>query len=593
MKLGRKWNADDIVYADINAGRQMRAGNKMNIKKRISAAFLTVLLILTLAIIVAMILLVATGNNYTSCINYYAITQGTTGKMGMEVSSTYNMAKTISFSQASEADLTTIDENISNIRRQLDSLDMSARNQKLAVGDPGNKAQEQNIRDSFALLITNVDSYLVSIQQLKDSAGSVEEKQELLQRDIDPVYAQIQEQIPAYIDLLNETADMQLNQLSDGIIFFCGLIILATFICYFVSNTITKKLAKRISSPAELMVAATEQLAVGNLGVEIDYESEDEIGMLSQSLKSTIVTWKIYINDIKKLMNEMAAGNFDVSMTADFKGDFNEIKEAGIRIVDSLNEALSEINLSSDKVTSSSDEVSNSAKLLADGSSEQAKALDNLCDNMDALTDQVKENSQKAGYASQKAIQVGVQVDKSNEQMKYMMESMKIIDQTSNEIWSIMNVINDIASQTNLLALNASIEAARAGEAGKGFAVVAQEIRGLAGKSADAARDTAALIQNSMQAVKSGTATASETTKFMEETVLLTKESVSIIDEIAVASEKQSVSIQNVSQNVENIAAIIQTNTAAAEESAAISEELYEQSSVLRGLVSQFKLKTR
>lgn len=569
----------------------------MSIKKSIKKAFFSVVIVLTIAIIVAIFLLKTTGKNYTNCINYYGISQGTTGKIGMDIYQSYNLANAMSFSKNEEVSQnaqSNFNALLTNMEELMKTLETCVEKQKFSVNSEPNNNQVQKIKDSFLTFKQDYEVYKSSLKKLIDlssNSNNQSQMQEIINNEARAAYEQVSAEIVPLIDLLDEAAHMFLSQLLQGIILFIGIILLVLIIGYIVSVRITNKLSKKISVPAKQMAEAAKQLSEGNLNIQIMYSSEDEIGILADALKFTISSWKTYINEINRLMNEIAEGNFNIDVNANFKGDFSKIKEAIIKIINSLDYTLSEISNASNRVNSNSDNVSNSAKILADGSSEQATALQFLSNNMEQLAEQVKQSAQKAEQASQKATLAGSQINKSNQKMKNMINSMEVINKTSNEIQNIMNTIDDIASQTNLLALNAAIEAARAGEAGKGFAVVAEEIRELAGKSAEAAKDTAMLIEDSIKAVREGTQTADETAKFLEETVELAKDSVLLIDEIAGVSSEQSKFIDGVTENVEHISSVIQSNTAAAQESSATSEELYQQSSLLKEMVEKFKLK--
>lgn len=348
---------------------------------------------------------------------------------------------------------------------------------------------------------------------------------------------------------------------------------------------------KRITAPLSKLTTGVEQFAKGDLSVDIQVTSNDEIGVLAGSVRRTIQNLKGIIENISQTLAQISQGNLDLEVEGEYVGDFLPIRNALEHIMASLNNTLGQINQSSYQVSSGADQVSSGAQALSQGATEQASSVQELAATVNEISSQVQMNAVSAKSANEKASAVGREMTESNEQMQHMIQAMNDINVSSAEIGKIIKTIEDIAFQTNILALNAAVEAARAGQAGKGFAVVADEVRNLSSKSSEASKDTVRLIENSMQSVENGTRIAGETQAALLSAVKGAQEVAGIVNTISTACDEQADSIKQVTVGLDQISAVVQTNSATAEESAAASEELSGQAQILKSLVGQFTIK--
>ncbi|MCL1900460.1 MAG: methyl-accepting chemotaxis protein, partial [Promicromonosporaceae bacterium] len=277
----------------------------------------------------------------------------------------------------------------------------------------------------------------------------------------------------------------------------------------------------------------------------------------------------------------------------DYYGEFATIREALLNLRGRLSETLNMIGDSSNGITSSSAQVSESVRVISQGARRQSESTGHLRDTVGLIAEQAAGNVGRAAKATENADLVAKRIAESNQQMQQMTQAMEDIKTSSDEIKKIMKTIDDIAFQTNILALNASVEAARAGSAGKGFAVVAEEVRNLAGKSADAAQNTAQLIENSLSAVARGATLAQHSSRGMEAIVEGSSGVANIIGEISQESEKQSSLIQEIRADVITITDVVRENTDAVDANIASSAELSNQAETLQNLVGQFNYDSR
>ncbi len=386
------------------------------------------------------------------------------------------------------------------------------------------------------------------------------------------------------VPLAESEAAMRTAYMTSAAIVLALVILIIVFLLIFVQRMIAKPLAG--------MAGVASELSRGNLGTELKYTAGDELGILANALRSTVSSLQNYIRDISDKLGRMSGGDMRISIDLDYIGDFYAIREAIENISSTLNDTLLNISTAAEQVSTGSAQVASGAQTLAAGSTEQASAVEQLNASVQKVAEQAEENSENVKTATEFVEEAFTGMNAGNERMKQLTESMANIGTASRQIASITKAIEDIAFQTNILALNAAIEAARAGNAGRGFAVVADEVRNLAGKSAEAAKQTADLIRHSVATVSEGTEIAANTAQIMEDVGVKAHKVIESIAKIEQASLEQAAAIRQIKQGLGQVSAIVQTNAATAEENSATSEEMSAQASTLREEVGKFRLHT-
>lgn len=343
--------------------------------------------------------------------------------------------------------------------------------------------------------------------------------------------------------------------------------------------------ALRISRPIEKAMGLAVTIQDGDLSQRLHLQSKDEIGRMANALD----TMADRLEEKAQLARTIAEG--DLSCEVPISSDRDVLGQALQTMTRGLGNLIQQSNQAARQMLTGSSQVSDASQTLSQGATEQASSLEEIGASMNQMGSQTDHNADNASQANTLAAAARDAAEKGNGQMEHMVTAMGEIQESSQEISRIIKVIDDIAFQTNLLALNAAVEAARAGRHGKGFAVVAEEVRNLAARSAKAAKETGALIEQSSGRVKRGTDIANGTFSALQEIVESVAKVTDLVGEIAAASKEQAQGISQVNQGLGQIDSVTQQNSANAEETAAASQELSSQAQALLDLLSTFRLR--
>lgn len=362
------------------------------------------------------------------------------------------------------------------------------------------------------------------------------------------------------------------------------VVILMMIVSVVIGIILLMRLIRQIVPPIEILTCAADDLAKGNVDIEFDINSNDEMKVLADSFRSMA-------EEIRKqahVLDNISHGDYTASIPVRSEKDL--MNKSINHMIDENNRMINEIKQTSDMVSRGARQISDGAQLLSTGSSEQSSKLEHLFGSLKHVQERAGENSDLASQTMDDILKTERLLGDSLKYMEEMTQAMDTISASSQGIAKVIRLIEDIAFQTNILSLNAAVEAARAGQHGKGFAVVAEEVRNLAGKSAKAAEETAHLIEESISNVERGTKIAEETAQSLAQVGEIAESNADAIGKTNDVSTEQSDSIREITKGLEQIAGVVQSNSSMAEESAASSEELNVQSESLNEIVSRFKI---
>ncbi len=454
------------------------------------------------------------------------------------------------------------------------------------------------ITDEEATIIESMQALSNNLIPLESAAmDSVMEGNE--QQALDSVFGDEYEsglsQIAVLQDELREMIDTRTEQLVassvvQSTVIYVVMLFLLVFmmLVQFVSEVI---ISKRLIKPIAKCSNALHEISKGNLAYHLDLKTDKtEIGVLVGSTKEMVSNISGIISELSDGLTAMSQGDFthqDISGQL-FVGDYAPLVTAYNKINHDLPTTLKQLQSSSNLVRGGSEQLANNAQAMSQGAGTQASSIQMLTVSVDDVSGRIKQTAEDARNVKKANTSTQESLQRSNTQMQDMMRAMGQISGKSHEISSIIKTIDDIAFQTSILSLNAAVEAARAGVSGKGFAVVADEVRSLASRSAASARDTAALIEETLAAVEQGNKVAQATSASITNIFEGASKLSGLVDDIARATEEQAISAEQIKMGVEQISSVVDINTSAAEKTAAVSEELLSQAHTLESMTSRF-----
>ena len=405
-------------------------------------------------------------------------------------------------------------------------------------------------------------------------------------------FLKFQEYFDQLLAFNRDGAEEASNYATSVFISICAIVVALVILATITAIIISREIIKSIIEPVDQLKHAAAEMTQGRLDAEIDYESEDELGDLADSIREVQVTLGAYVHEISETLEVIATGDLtkDFKKITDFRGEFGSIKASFVKILKEFNITLSRIQEAAADVDSGSDEIAGAAADLASGTGEQASAVEELTATIMTVNSMADKSAKEANNASEEAANAVKEADTERVHMKELQEEMARIKEISAQIEAIVTSIEEIASQTSLLALNASIEAARAGETGRGFAVVADQIGKLATDSAQAVVNAKELIGKTVEAIDKGSVMTERTAKGFEKIIGELESFAEMAQHVSETANDQAQALEQIEEGIEQISTVTQQNAAASEECSAISEELAARASEMTSQIQKFTL---
>lgn len=559
----------------------MKKLKDMKVKKRLQISFIITVILSSIAGLLGAIFLFVVDAKYSSALIQNGFIQGDLGQYNSYLNKGGAFVRDIII-LTDEAEIASAKESLADADEQVEYY----------LGEFKDKLESDEERELLALIEETYPKY-IEIRNEAIELGLANKNDEALELFKKEAVPYLQEVMGAADELIEMNIEMG-DEKSDELSLFSRVMIVIMIVCIIIavisSMSFATYTARGFAKPIEEIEGAIQKLAQGELSIDLQVDSKDEMGAMARHLNKAVAMIKQYIDTIKYGLTEVGEGNFTVRPDVEFHGDFVAIKEAIEHIVLSLSTTMKMINEGSDQVALGAEQLADSAQALAEGATNQAGAVEELTATIETVADAANYSAKKADAAYRDAEEFVKVAEKSSEEMKLLTEAMERITVTSKEIENIIAEIENIAAQTNLLSLNASIEAARAGESGRGFAVVADQIGKLAADSAQSAVNTKALINKSLEEIIKGDEITAKTAEALERVIEGIKSLSNASKETSKLSTDQAETMIQVQEGIEQIAEVIQSNSALAEETSATSEELLAQSENLKSLVAQFEL---
>ena len=561
--------------------------NNMQIKERLTKAFIMVASILAAVSVVGLVTMILLSNSYADALTNYGFAQGDVGKAMANLADTRSALRgAIGYEEQAAIDKMVqqheeykkdFEQEFANIERTM----VTAENKKI-----------------YAELKEELKAYWILEQQILDLGATEDrekciEAQEIAMNDLAPMYESAYSKLSEIMDIKVDKG----NELSSMLSVVCILlsIVIAVVIIFtmFLSFRIGIGIANSISIPLNHLKDRLETFSKGDLGSPFpDVDTKDEVADMITVAKEMAETLNFIIADEEHILSEMAEANYAVisqdgsRYTGDFENlllSLKELKKQMVTTIQSIEEASSQ-------VSAGSTNLADASQSLAEGATEQAGAVEEIQATIMSITENVQTAADRARESYEQAQKYSDEADRSRGEMDTMVSAMERISDASQKIENIISEIEDIASQTNLLSLNASIEAARAGEAGRGFAVVADQIRQLAEQSSKAAVETRELIEGTIQEISEGNKAAERAAASIETVVDGIEKIAESSKHVSSIAADQAVAMKQAEEGVNQISEVVQSNSATAQESSATSEELSAQAICLDELIGKFIL---